>query len=382
MKKFILVLFIGIFLIPGTVFADQEAVATTTPILGNSPEVSTPVADVFFRAKVIRAGDGEVKEEFGVKTFLQDVTVELTEKDLNGKQLDLQYESRSNADEQSGLKEGSKVIVGRSLNEFDMEETYYIADVYRLGGLLWFFIFFVVVALIFAGKHGLRAFLGLGLSFVVIIYFIVPKILSGENPFWISFIGTIAIACFSIYVAHGVKTRTHMAFIATILTIFISLLLAYIAVHSMSLFGLGSEEAFYLRFSPNGPINLRGLLLGGIIIGTLGILDDVTTAQSAAVDEIHKANPSLGFSELYKRGLSVGREHIISLVNTLVLAYTGASFPLLLLFNIYQQPIWLTLNSEILMEEITRMLVGSISLIFAVPITTLLAAYVYSRKDR
>ncbi|PIR03799.1 MAG: hypothetical protein COV59_03955 [Candidatus Magasanikbacteria bacterium CG11_big_fil_rev_8_21_14_0_20_39_34] len=380
MKKFIIYAVLSLFLFPGIVFTSQEEVTTSTVVLGNGPDVSTPIADVFFKAKVVEVQKGEIKEEFGTKSFFQNVKVELIDGDLKGKQLNLLYESRSNAEDQLGLKMGEKVVVGRSLNEFDTQETYYIADVYRLHALLWFFLFFIFVALIFAGKHGMHAFIGLGLSFFVIMYFIVPKIISGSNPFLISFVGTMAIACFSIYVAHGIKPRTHIAFFSTIVTIFISLLLAYIAVHSMRLFGLGSEEAFYLRFSPKGEINLQGLLLGGIIIGTLGILDDITTAQAASVDEIHKANSSLSFGELYKRGLSVGKEHIISLVNTLVLAYTGASFPLLLLFNIYQQPIWLTLNSEILIEEIARMLVGSISLIFAVPITTALAAYVFSRK--
>ena len=126
-------------------------------------------------------------------------------------------------------------------------------------------------------------------------------------------------------------------------------------------------------------INLRGLLLGGIIIGVLGILDDITTAQAAATEEIFKANRRLGFSELYSRAFSVGREHITSLVNTLVLAYAGASLPLFLLFTLHIQPWWVTLNSETIAEEIVRTLVGSMTLTLAVPITTGLAAYYYTK---
>jgi uncharacterized membrane protein len=143
---------------------------------------------------------------------------------------------------------------------------------------------------------------------------------------------------------------------------------------------MGSEEAFYLQFAPGASINLRGLLLGGIIIGVMGILDDITTAQTAVVEQIYHANPTLSARELYQRGSIVGREHILSLVNTLVLAYTGASLPLILLFKIYERPAWVTLNSEIIMEEIIRMLVGSITLIIAVPITTFIAAEYYSKK--
>ena len=120
--------------------------------------------------------------------------------------------------------------------------------------------------------------------------------------------------------------------------------------------------------------------MGAIIIGVLGILDDVTTTQAATVEEIAKANPAVSFATLYRRGASVGREHITSLVNTLVLAYTGASFPLLLLFTIYERPAWVTLNSELVMEEVMRTLIGSITLIFAVPLTTALAALVFTKK--
>jgi uncharacterized membrane protein len=126
---------------------------------------------------------------------------------------------------------------------------------------------------------------------------------------------------------------------------------------------------------------LRGILLAGIIIGTLGVLDDITTAQAAVVEELHLANPSFDAKGLFKRGSSVGREHIISLVNTLVLAYTGASLPLLLLFQVYERPTWLILNSEIIMEEIVRMLIGSIALALAVPLTTYLASWYYANKS-
>jgi len=146
------------------------------------------------------------------------------------------------------------------------------------------------------------------------------------------------------------------------------------------LFGMGTEEAFYVQMGLLENIDLKGLLLGGIIIGALGVLDDVTTGQAAAVDEIHKANPTLPFIELYRRGLSVGREHITSLVNTLALAYIGAGLPLLLLFTTNTvQPLWVAMNAESIVEEIIRTLVGSTTLIFAVPITTALMAHILKR---
>ncbi len=157
--------------------------------------------------------------------------------------------------------------------------------------------------------------------------------------------------------------------------------MAVAAVSFTHLFGMGSEESLFILGDLPG-ISLKGLLLGGIMLGLLGVLDDITTAQSAVVDELKQANQSLSFSELYRRGLSVGREHIASLINTLFLAYAGASLPLFLLFSLNQgQELWMIFNNEMIAEEIVRTLVGSTGLILAVPITTALAAYVFQKRS-
>ncbi len=186
------------------------------------------------------------------------------------------------------------------------------------------------------------------------------------------------IATVSIYVAHGFNRRTSVAVGGTLISICIAIGTSLLFVWMGKLFGVGAEETLYLQTAGIGNINLQGLLLGGIIIGALGVLDDITTAQSAAVAEIADANPSLTSGELLKRGLSVGKEHITSLVNTLVLAYAGASFPALLLFVVYERPWWVVANTELIAEEIVRTLVGSIALMCAVPITTAIAARVFS----
>jgi uncharacterized membrane protein len=146
--------------------------------------------------------------------------------------------------------------------------------------------------------------------------------------------------------------------------------------------GIATEEGYILKLNV-GNINLRGLLLAGIIIGMLGVLDDVTIGQATTVEEIKDANQSLGFKELYQRGTAVGKEHIASLVNTLVLAYTGVALPLVLLLTLQSQnnvvPLWLAVNGEPIAQEIVRTLVGSLALVFAVPITTFLAAYYYGK---
>ncbi len=262
------------------------------------------------------------------------------------------------------------------------ESSYVIIDRYRLHPLLYLTLGFVFLILLFGRKKGIMSLLGLSVSVLVIAQFMIPQILDGKNPFVITLIGLLAIAFVSLYLAHGFNKRTTLALISTLITLGLSTILAYVAVTATKLTGLGTEEAFFLQLGPLGRMNLQGLLLGGILIGTLGVLDDITTAQTASVEEIHKANPALSIAELYKRGISIGHEHIASLVNTLFLAYAGSSLPLFLLFtaNKDQQPLWITLNSEQLVEEIIRTVVGSSALILAVPIATLLAAYVFGTK--
>ncbi len=214
----------------------------------------------------------------------------------------------------------------------------------------------------------------------IIFYYIIPHILHGGDPLLTCLAGSLCITVLSLYLSHGFNKRTSVALLSTIITLGLAVLIDLLFVHIGQLAGTGTEEAFYLQFD-QAHLNLKGLLLGGILIGVVGILDDVTTGQSAAVEEIAQANASLSHPALYKSGLSVGREHIASLINTLLLAYVGTSFPLLLLINVQQGlPLWFTLNNNFIAEEIVRTLVGSCVLVLAVPITTFFAAYFFSRE--
>lgn len=274
---------------------------------------------------------------------------------------------------------GDRVVLVKSV-QIDGSVRWYVADTYRLPTLLWMTLGFFALAVLFGGLRGFTSMLGLGASVFIILGWIVPRILGGGSPFIATLIGTFAIAAVSLYLAHGFNKRTSVAFVGTIITLALSAAFAALAVALARMNGMGDEHALYLQNGDFGAIDLRGLLLGGIMLGVLGVLDDITTAQSAVVDELKRANPSLPFKELYARGLSVGREHIASLVNTLFLAYAGASLPLFLLFTVYKdQPVWFLLNSEVISEEIVRTLVGSVCLILAVPITTALAAAVFGK---
>lgn len=335
--------------------------------------------DVFERGIILKILDEQVVEEYGVQYFRQTPKVEILTGKHAGKVTDLVYEIEATHMSTQGLNADDRVVVGVQTIEGE-QPTFYISDIYRLHGIMWILGLFLLITFLLARKKGLRSFAGLALSFVIIFTFIIPQILDGQNPIWISFAGALLIALTTIYVAHGVSARTSIALTSTVITIVLSFVLANLFIQWAKLFGIGTEEAFYLQFANDIAINLQGLLLGGIVLGVLGVLDDITIAQTAAVEELKRANKKLSARELYTRGIRIGQEHIVALINTLALAYTGASFPLLLLLHIYERPLWLTLNSEIIVEEMIRILVGSIALMLAVPITTALAAWHYGKK--
>lgn len=260
-------------------------------------------------------------------------------------------------------------------------ERYFIADAYRLNGVYGILVAFLLAAVVFGRRRGAGAILGLAVSIAVIALYIVPTIARGGNPFVTSIIGAAVILFVSLFLAHGFRRRTVAAFLGTLVSLGIAVGLSALFVALTKLTGAGTEEAVMAQTDALAGLNLKGLLLGGIIIGVLGVLDDVTATQAAAVDEISIADPKLPARELYRRGLSVGKEHIAALVNTLALAYAGAALPLFLLFVASKEvPWWVALNSEFVVEEIVRTLVGSTALLLAVPITTAIAAFMLKNK--
>jgi uncharacterized membrane protein len=348
------------------------AAAAFGPSIAAAPAPPNPSAppEEFVRGVVV-ALTGESERNLGWTTQLvQSLRVRLRSGPDRGRSLDATYAPPHAA---APLRPGDAVLLVRGAAPGG--EAYEVVDRDRLVPLGATFAVFVAAAVAFSRWRGATAVLGLGISLAVLALFVVPRILDGANPLGVTLAGAVMIALTSIYLAHGATRRTTVALAGTLLTLGAAAALAILAVSLTRLTGAGSEEAILLQVGHLGEVNLRGLLLGGILLGALGVLDDITTGQAAAVEEISRANPSLGASELYRRGLSVGREHIIGLVNTLVLAYAGASLPLFVLFTINpDQPLWVTLNTEFVAEEIVRTLVGSIALILAVPVTTLLAA--------
>jgi uncharacterized membrane protein len=252
---------------------------------------------------------------------------------------------------------------------------YNIQDLERGRPLLVLAALFVLAVVAFGRWQGVRSLLGLGLSFVVIVAFVVPAILRGHSPVLVAVTGAMAIMLVSLYLSHGTGPKTTAAVVGTALALGLTTALAIAFVAATSLTGLASEEALNANFAVGG-LSLRGLLLAGIIIGGLGVLDDVTMSQASLVTELHQANPAAGFATLVGSALRVGRDHITATVNTLFLAYAGAALPLLILFVTGQDSLGTVATTELVAVEVVRALCGSVGLIAAVPLTTMLAALV------
>ena len=259
-------------------------------------------------------------------------------------------------------------------------EQYAFADVERRTPLLLLAALFAVAVVVLGRWTGLRALVGLGLSLLVVTLFVLPALLAGENALLVALVGSATVMFVVLYLAHGVRVQTSIAVLGTLASLLLTVLLAEVFVRASALTGLGSDETSLISATV-GTVDLRGLLLAGIVIGSLGVLDDVTVTQSSAVWELHVANPAASPLELYRAGIRIGRDHIASTVNTLVLAYVGASLPLLVVYSLAGSRVQDVLTSEVVAQEVVRTLVGSIGLVAAVPLTTALAALTV-RVDR
>ncbi|HLT69001.1 MAG TPA: YibE/F family protein [Acidimicrobiales bacterium] len=252
---------------------------------------------------------------------------------------------------------------------------YSFSDFQRETPMLWLAGAFVVVVVVFGRWQGVRALLGLGASVAVLVAFLVPALLRDEPAVQVALAATVVVAFLALYLAHGPNLATTVALAGTLLSLALTSALAFAVAAATQLSGLADDRARTLRVTAEA-LDLRGLLVAGIVVGALGVLDDVTVSQVSLVNALRRANPGLPPRVLYREALQVGRDHVASTVNTLVLAYAGASLPLLLFFAQGNQPVGRLLTSEVIAVEVVRMLVGSIGLVASVPITTALAAYV------
>lgn len=275
---------------------------------------------------------------------------------------------------------GEKVIVTKE-ETLDGSDYYSITDFVRRDSLLVLAALFVILTVMIAKGKGVMSILSMVFTFGVVFIYVLPNLSNGANPILVALIASVIIIPISFYMAHGISQKTTVAVVASIIALGVTGILSLMFISLGRLTGLSSEEAGMFLVQRSGNFDMKGLLLCGIIIGALGVLDDITISQASIVNELIKGNDKPKGGMIYKQAMNVGRDHISSMVNTLVLAYAGASLPLLLIFVNNPHPFSEIINYEFLAEEIIRTLVGSIGLILAVPITTFIAVN-WIRKDK
>ncbi|MBT2367193.1 YibE/F family protein [Streptomyces sp. ISL-10] len=274
------------------------------------------------------------------------------------------------------LREGQGVVVAYA-PDAPRDLQYSVTDVDREFPMALLAGIFALAVVLVGRMRGVMALIALTVSFAVLTLFILPAILQGSNPLIVAVVGASAIMLIALYSCHGITARTSVAVLGTLISLLLIGLLGSLFIGWASLSGNTDDNTGLIKgLYPN--IDMSGLLLAGVIIGSLGVLDDVTVTQTSAVWELHQADPDMGPRALYRSAIRIGRDHIASVVNTLVLAYAGAALPLLLLFSIAQSSVGTVANSELVAEEIVRTLVGSIGLVASVPVTTVLATLVVS----
>jgi uncharacterized membrane protein len=326
-------------------------------------------------ARVIEVVGEREREITGTDTttWVQEVRVELLGGERSGEVAAMENEVVS-------LEPGDKIFVNRVVTIAGTEYITY-ADFERRPTLVVVTSLFVGALLILSRWQGVRALVSLGASVAAIFFVLVPLLLRGYDPAATSVVVAGAVLAFVLFGTHGFNPRTTIAFAGTFGAVVVTGLIAWWSSSTMHLTGFSSDASVYLNFATNGELDLAGLLLGSIIIGILGVLDDVSITQASVVQELKAANPSLKLWQLYQRALKVGRDHIGSLVNTLSLAYVGVSLPLILLYAKSDSSLWLSLNQEVVAAELLRIIVGSFGLILAVPATTVVAAWYWSERE-
>ncbi len=325
---------------------------------------------VIMKAKVseVLSTENHKVEGTEVSFVTQYLKVMPTESDLKGQVFEIK-------NDYIPLKVGDVFFLTKTTEADTGRVVFAVGDVYRVPHMLLFVVLFIVVVIAFGGKQGFRGLLSLIGSLLIILYVLLPGVLGGASPIWLSIVSASIIIIFGSYITHGFNKTTSSAVIGMIITVLMTGFLAWFAVSFVHLTGFESEESVYLNFNTGGNIDFAGLLLGGIIIGLLGVLYDAAIGQAVAVEELYRASESMSPRRVFLRSLRIGREHIGALVNTLAIAYVGASLPLLLLFYGSTLPFLAILNKEHFITEIIRTMVGSIGLVLAVPITSLIAVF-------
>ncbi|MBU1132452.1 YibE/F family protein [Patescibacteria group bacterium] len=372
MKKLIITISLLMIFFPVLLFAQEPAESSDQPIADEQ----------VFEAKAVQILEEKtIEREDGSTEIQQNVKLRGTKGEWKDKEVIYYGIGDIDVFQKTSVKKGDKVIVSASSLP-DGEMAFYIIDYVRTGYIYFLAALFALLTAWVGRGKGIKSILSLIITFLIIMLGIIPFILKGYSPLLVSIVGSTIILASIIYLTWGWTKKSHVAMFSIVLSLFITSIISIIFSFLTKLSGTASEEVLFLMGQIDFSINFQGLLLAGIILGTLGVLDDVVISQISTVEELRSANDKLTTYELYKKGLNVGVDHISSMTNTLFLAYAGASLPLLLLFTTNENSSFgQIVNNEMIATEIVRTLAGSIGLILAVPIATVLAARYLKNKN-
>lgn len=325
--------------------------------------------DQFVKARVLSAVDEGAApiEGTNVSSTKQQLTFLVLEGPDKGKTIALENDFTQ-------LSVGDVFYARHVTSVSDGTDHWSVSDPYRLPVLIGVALAFVVLLFLFGGIQGIRGLITLIGSIFIIFYLLIPSVYAGHSPILVSIGVAGLIIVVGSYITHGFNRTTTSAMLGMLATVLITGVATYVVIHLAHMSGFTSETNVYLNFDTNGRISMLGLLFGGIMIGLLGVLYDIAIGQAVSVEELYLAGGH-SRAHVYRRAMRIGREHIGALVNTLAIAYVGTALPLLLLFKESTDSVGYLLNGEIFATEIIRILMGSIGLVLAVPITTLLSVY-------
>ncbi len=342
--------------------------------------IDQDVTSSFARATVLDVKNIKPTGENVQYDIMQLVKLQVTSGVLKGQEINTENIISGSYVFDIPVKVGDQVIV--QVDQFNTGETeVFITDFQRDGYLGILVALFVLCLLVIGRLKGLKTVITIGLTVLLIIKFMLPAVLEGRDPVPVTVISAILITVTTILFVSGFKKKSFAAIFGSISGVLIAALLAFFVGSQIRLTGMSSEEAIMLMNIPQGiQFNFRSLLFSGILLGALGAVMDVAMSIASSIEEVHKANPKLGAMELFRSGMEVGKDVMGTMSNTLILAYTGSSIPLILLFMAYETPMIRLLNMDLIATEVIRSLAGSVGLILTIPLTAMMTVLFISNE--
>ena len=387
MKKIPFIILAAFILMSSFVYAEgpveqampMDPIESLSKPLGPIQPVEEAVETIDARAVVLEASEAGNREDLYENIMVQDVKIEITSGKYKGEVREIENHLSDNSAYNLLVEKGDKVIV--FIEEYAGGYEVFISDYMRSNYIIYLAILGVILVLIVGRFKGLKSILSLGLTIGAVVYILLPQILKGANPIPISIAISIGVTIVTIFLVSGVNSKGISAILGTIAGVIIAGVISYIVGNMAHLTGLSAEAATMLIYIPQKiAFDFKNLLFSGIILGSLGAVMDVGMSIASSIEEIYKANNKLSIKELFQSGMNVGRDIMGTMINTLILAYTGTSIPILLLFMAYETSMTKIINLDIIATEIVRSLSGSIGLILTIPITALIASLLIKKE--